>query len=460
MLKRWIPILICLSLCSLFPYPLPAQEGTEGDSNEEKAEEGEEIRSLKEERLRTLQYGIDAALISLIGDLAGEKEDEFNPEILIQAEQALNQEVAVAALTLFSATEDRLAEDWAVEILVDEDLYTQKLITAAMRYLGEDLNRKSEEPILRLLRHEERAIAQEAVAALGKSEDEQYAGVLLELLEDSDFHQELKTTVIIALGDLKAEEALEVLTGIVEDPDEEKGWRWRACQALGKIGAPESFEVIKKLFSDKDKVLRTYATEAIGYYDTEEAEELLMRALRDAAWDVRLRAARQIGERESRDAVDFLIYVAEEDPEMVIRKEAVKALGRIGGESAMEFLLKLGSSTRTSPELWALAVESLVEKDLDGSLEALLKIVEEEWTKDNSYFLNHIGKQFSQAESGKLEGIFERFLGHKEINIRLYGIRGIGLNRFGALKERLEELTDEKQPRVIRQNALDALEEL
>ena len=52
----------------LLILPLSAQEsGGEAESEEPPKEE---IRSLREERLRTLQYGIDAALISLVGDLA------------------------------------------------------------------------------------------------------------------------------------------------------------------------------------------------------------------------------------------------------------------------------------------------------------------------------------------------------------------------------------------------------
>ena len=434
------------------------QDGASQNSTEEK-EEKEEIRSLKEERTRTLKYGIDAAMISLIEELATEKDDQFNREVLIQARDSLNQEVGVGAFKLFAATEDRRAEEWAVEILYDEDLFSQSLIISAIRYIGEDMFPEGADAVLNLLKHEERAIASAAVSALGKSEDPRYADDLLDLLEDGDFHEELKPEVILALGELKAVEAVEVLTEIVEDPDEEKGWRWRACQALGKIGDPDSFDVLKKLFSDKDKVLRTYATEAVGYYHTDEARELLMRALRDAAWDVRRKAARQLGEGGTREAVDILIYVAEEDPELIIRKEAVSALGKIGGGEALEFLGKLGATTLTAPELWSLAVETMVKEDLGGAFDDLVKIIDDEWEKDSSYFLNHIGKLFSQTESGKLKPIFERFLDHKEITVKLYGIRGIGLNRFGSLKGRLEDLTHDEQPRVIRQNALDALEE-
>lgn len=447
-MKGRLSFIFFFSLIILSPWLLSSQE------------EGEDIRSLKEERSRTLRYGIDTALIALMEELKVEGEEGFNEEILAQAKQALNSNVAEAALELFSATQDRLAADWAMEILTDEDLYSVKLLAAAIRYLGEGTNDQGAQKIIGFLKHEDQGIAREAIIALGKTKDEKYAGVLLDLLQDGDFHEKLKTRVIESLGDLGALEAVPPLTEIVENPSEERAWRWRACQALGKIGAPESFGVLQKIFSDEDKVLRAYATEALGFYGGKEAEGLLRKALRDGSWDIRMRAVRQLGERGSVDSVNFLIYLAEEDPEMKIRTEAVEALGKIAVEPSLEFLGKLAASTKTQPNLWAEAVGVMVEKNLEGSLKSLIKIIDQEWEKKNSYFLNKIGIHLSRKKSKQLEGIFERFLGHPEIPIRLYGIRGVSLNGFVGLREKIEALTQDENPRIIRQNALDVLESL
>lgn len=449
---RQMILVLFLFILGGFILPLTAEESEENK---------EEVRSLREERERILRYGVDSSMIGLMDDLTREKNDQFNTIIFEEAQSAMNPEVAIRAFSLFIATEDRIAEDWALDILENDDLHRVKMLVAALGYLGEDLPRKAGDVIVELLKHEERLVAQAAVSALGKSEDERYAEDLMALIDDKFFHEDLKTTVITALGDLKAREAVELLTEMVEDEEEEKGLRWRACQALGKIAHPDSFQVLVRLFADQDKTLRTYATEALGYYLTDEAERYLIRALRDSAWDVRVKAAAQLGERKSTDAVAPLIYMAESDPELVVKREAVKALGSIADPASLDFLGKLGSSTTgTNPQLWVQAVEILVEKDFSRAFDDLMKIVEQEWTKDNSYFLNQIGIQFSRKEDAALSPVFERFLDHKEINIKLYGIRGIGLNRFSRLKERLEEMTGEEQARVIRQNALDALERL
>ena len=428
---------------------------------EDSGDNQEEIRSLREDRERTLRYGVDSSMLGLMDDLIEEENDQFNDIIFEEAQLALNPEVAIRTFTLFTATEDRIAEDWAIDILENNDLYPVKLIVAALGYLSENLPRKAGDVVIELMKHDERLVAQAAVTALGKSADDRFAEDLMDLMDDKYFHEDLKTTVITALGDLKAETAIDLLTEIVEDEEEEKGLRWRACQALGKIAHPDSFDVLARLFSDPDKTLRSYATEALGHYRTDEAEKYLIRALRDSAWEDRVKAVDQLGQRESSKAVDSLIYMAESDPELVVKREAVKALGNIADSKSLEFLRKTGSSTTgTNPQLWVQAIEILIEKDFTRSFDDLMKIVEQEWTKDNSYFLNQIGIQFSRKEEAALSPVFERFLDHKEINIKLYGIRGIGLNRFSSLKERLEALTDEGQARVIRQNALDALERL
>ena len=420
----------------------------------------EEIRTIREERTDILRFGIDTEVISLINTLIEEKNDQFCPLVLEQASKALNQDLIAAAFRLFQAVEYKDAQDLAVSILNDYDLYSNPVLSASMTYLEKDMSDEAAETILPLLKNEQAAISRIAVHALGLSGKKEYVQTLIDLLQDDDFHSEVKTTVLISLGDLGSAEALDILTDIAQDTEEEKAWRWYACQSLGKIGAEESFPVIRALMGDPDPTLRSFAAEAVGSYKTKEAEEMLVDALRDSFWKVRVSAAEQLGERGSDSAVPSLIYKAKNDPENNVKKEAITALGKIGSREGLEVLRELAGKKTTTPIIWAHTVTVLVENDLKDSFPVLEKMLADEWDANNSYFFDYIAKLLSNSEGSFLEPIFGRFLDHDSMIIKIYGIRGIEKNKITSLRDRVEKLSEEGNPRPLRQAALSALENL
>jgi len=242
------------------------------------------------------------------------------------------------------------------------------------------------------------------------------------------------------------------------DIDEEKSWRWYACQSLGKIGASESFAVLKSLLGDEDPNLRTFAVEGIGYFDSDETGEILISALRDSFWKVRVSAAMQLGELEESDAVGILIYKAGKDPENNVRKEAIKALGLIGGSEGFDYLLELAGSTRTNPAIWTSAVDSLVDNNLQDSMDVFTKMIEDEWEKENSFHLEYLAKSLSIQEGGFLQTLTGQFMDHSSINLKIYGLRMAEKNAFNSYRERIEELSAEENPNAVRKTALSALE--
>ncbi len=428
-------------------------------SSEDEGEE-DEIQTIRAQRNDILKYGIDSEVITLLNSLNTEKIDEFNDEILNQLNSAVNNEVITAAYQLFITTDYKKAEDNAIGILEDNDLYNNTVLSRIMTYLGNDMSDRAAGAIIPLLNHEQAAIARSAVYAIGKSGNEDYAEELISLLEDDDFHDEVKTTVLVSLGDIEAEDAIEILTDIAEDIDEEKAWRWYACQSLGKIGARESFPVLKSLLGDDDPNLRAFAVEGVGYYDTDDARDILISSLRDSFWKVRISAAKQLGERVAVEAVPILIYKAGNDPEINVRKEAITALGMIGEKEGFNYLRELAESKRTNPAVWAHSVEVLSENDLEASMDVFETMVEGEWDADQSYYLDLIGKTLSSKEGTFLEKIAGRFLLHSSIVIKIYGIRMTELNGFANLKERITELSGEEHPRPVRQAAVSALENI
>ncbi|MBI9108747.1 MAG: HEAT repeat domain-containing protein [Spirochaetales bacterium] len=450
-------IIIFISvLFMLFSFSITAEETSQPAADEKK----DEIQSLNEERREILKYGIDSELISLLAKLQDEENKELSADVGAIYASTLNPDIMKAAVEYFISIEYPDAVPSAEKILGNWEDQNYDTLSSALRYISEYPGKDSEQLISKLLDHENKSLASAAIAAIGKCGSEETAQLLLDYLDDDEFPDELKPSLIRALGDMESESALDTLIEILEDVDEEKSWRWTACEALGKIRHEDALPAINKALIDKDTYLRAYAIKALAGFDSAGVEETIIQALRDSFWRVRVAAAEALGKKKSIDSVGILIYKAKKDPENNVKLAAIAAIGEIGGREGLDFLQDIYSKNTTAQSIRTKAAEIIIEKDLQASLEIIKKVVAEEWEKDSSVILSYTCKFLSKAEHPGLKEIFARMLDHNDVAIKIYGVRGVQLNRISDQKERLESLTKEGVNNAVRKAALSALENL
>ena len=365
-----------------------------------------------------------------------------------------------AAVNYFIRIDYDGAVDTAGEIIRNWEEESFNTLSVSLRYFSAYPEDGSEDIIFPLVNHDTKTLAAAALTAIGNCGSEASVEPLLDLLDDDDYHDELKPTIIKALGDIGSEKALDLLIDILEDIDEEKSWRWSACEALGKIAHPDALPAIEFALQDSDTYLRSYAVKALASFKDDEVEDILIQSLKDSFWRVRVSAAEALGERKSREAVDILIYKAKKDPENNVKLAAIEALGEIADSNSMDFLRDLYRKSNTTQTVRTKSAEIIIKNDLASSIPVITEVLDQEWEKDNSPVLSYTCKFLSTEKNIKLEPLFERMLGHKDVAVKIYGIRGIQLNRFSSMKDRLEELTNEKINNSVRKAALGALEQL
>ena len=437
-----------------------SDEATETSDNTEKTEDEDALISLTQERTDTLKYGIDSEVISLLEKLIDEENSLLAETVAAIYDQTANSEVMNKAVDYFIEIEYKDAVPSAENRIINWENEETSVISSSLRYVSAFSNDKTEEIIIPLIDHENKSLASSALTAIGKCGTESSADILLDYLDDDDYHEDLKPTIIRALGEMKSEAAIDILIDILEDIDEEKSWRWTACEALGKIAHPDALPSIKTALQDKDSYLRSYAVKALTSFDDETVEETLIQSLKDSFWRVRVSAAEALGERGSKNAVEILIYKANKDPEKNVKLAAIKALGKIGDSDSMDFLRDLYKKPTTNQSVRTTAAEIIIENDLTDSIDVIKVVLADEWEKDNSAVLSYSCKFLSKAENTKLEPLFEQMLNHSDVAIKIYGIRGVELNGFGSLKERIEKLTEEGVNNSVRKAALAAVEQL
>ncbi len=418
----------------------------------------DEDRPITEIWQEVLLFGIDSEVLSTIKSIKQAGEQSLHEQLLELFEESVNTQIRLAVLNYFRDIDYGGAVTSATAMLNDENLEDSELLVTLMGYLSKLEAAQSRDRIESFVDSEEEALSEAAISALSKIGDENSAQFLVEQLENDEFSEKLKPRLIVALGDLKYQGAVEILLEIVQNREQERTWRMYAAISLGKIGDKKAVSAIRSLFEEQDSLIKMYAASGLSYFDMKEVQDILIQGLRDSNVRVRIASAKALAHKEAKDAVDILIYKAKHDPEHKMRLEAIAALGEIGTASAFGFLRELFLDSKSGFLNRETALDVLCEKDLQGSLGAIEEVIETEWPNKDERVLQFVAKRLSRVESNSLKKYLARFLESKNFYIRVYGMRGIELNRINDLRGQIEEMSAEDPHPAVRQVALSVLD--
>ncbi|WP_363467153.1 HEAT repeat domain-containing protein [Halogeometricum borinquense] len=191
-------------------------------------------------------------------------------------------------------------------------------------------------------------VACEAISAVRWFTDERPVGGLLRRLTDDDPAVRVAAAdAFIELGaraahyhdgdELSAETRTRVVRALLDRLDDENvPVREAAMEALGSQAHPESVMPLCAAY-DEDEACRSSAIDALGRIDDPRAIPTVVAALDDAEASVRRRACRACARLGTSAGVRRLCHLAENDPELAVRVEAVDALGHVGDDRETVF---------------------------------------------------------------------------------------------------------------------------
>jgi HEAT repeat protein len=332
--------------------------------------DGEEIKELVRRRLspegmRRILASLDhassksvRALISVVGWLR----DPAVPSALVRllgAEEA-RHDVVEAFVRVGSS---------AVPLLIEQldatDIDTRR---AAIVTLGRIGDRRAVEPLIRLLDERTSGLSVTAASALARLGDPRAFEPLLALLGDEDVA--VRQAVVGALNSIGHPDMASRICTMLGEPDALV--RESAVKIAGYFGYPESVDAVVARCADEAEAVRVAAIEHLPYFDDARALQiftsvlekdtpharaaaakalgalsgapallLLRKATGDSdAW-VRYFAAGSMGHQSDGSALDILSLLATTDPAPHVRIAAIEAIGRIGGDRALEILSPL-----------------------------------------------------------------------------------------------------------------------
>jgi len=425
-------------------------------------DDNEEEKTITDAWKEILLYGISDQILEVIKDIRNAKETELNKDLIKVLSESINSDVLNAILEYFIEIEYPEASDVAVRILNDSEENESSIIKTLIKYLAVIGSEDLKEILLDFIDAEQDAVSIAAIEAIGIIKDNTKVNLLLEKLEDAEFPSERKPTIILVLGDLQAKEAVDKLLKIVADPYSEKIWRMYASNSLGKIGDKKAIDELKKLFSDKDALIRAYAASALAEFNLEDVISVLIQGLKDSNWKVRYYCASSLARVGADKAIDILKFKVLKDPILNVKKESIRALGEIGDIKCFNFLKEIYENEKQSIDLRYESLKILVKNDLSGSINVFKKMIDKEWEKsgNNIKMLEMTAKELSLARSPVLKEVFKKFIKSPGYVIRIYGIRGIANNNFTDLLGTIEKLSKEDPALAVRREALTAIKKM
>lgn len=423
-------------------------------------QENNDITSLRKTREDKLAYGLNSEISELIKELTEEKDTSYNAELIKLFGTTRNISIQKDIINYFTVIESDLLMDEAVKKIQNRNEENKAVVVNAIRYFSV-LNKSSAEELYPLLLEDNEADYRlEAVKAICETGDKKYTEKLIEIYEKEET-EAVKLQILLDIGKLKDSSSSEFLRNIASDKEMEKTYRQYAINSLGQIADEDNFDFLLSAFSEADPYIRIYALAAISRYDRKEADDIILESLKDENWRIRKEAATAAGSRKNSNYTDILIYRIENDPEEIIRIEALKALAETGGKEAMDYIKSKAEDSRTSFKIRKLAFMLSIEKNVSDSLKMIDTVFEKEWNSPNKTLIENFCSELSKIEDPSLEIFFERMLGHSSVVVKISGIRGIRINKISSLKDKIKIISEDKsQSLSVRNAALAALEEL
>lgn len=218
-----------------------------------------------------------------------------------------------------------------IDMLMDENPHFQRRSKQGLLAIGEP----AVDPLIKLLKNRDPNIRSSAIEVLGSIGDKRVVPYLIEILEKDRAARIYAATALGQMGDtIVVPELIEALKE--KDPSMRKA----SAMALGNIGDLRAIEPLIGLFLDDDRSVPLYAVNALGMIG-EKVFDKVNHLLKNENYNLRLYATMTLGEIRDKRAIHPLLSIIEnKKDELELRRAAIIALGSVGGEKVVDYLIK------------------------------------------------------------------------------------------------------------------------
>ncbi len=392
----------------------------------------------------TFKYGLEDEISSLLEEFTKNDDLRFVDEIYDLFFKTKSPGVRNKILAYFTKLKDPCLGNYACEIINDPYDEKKDTVLACFKYVSEAKISEALPGLVELVDKEDENYFDSALLALGELGNSDEAMFLTDFLDRDDLSVSQRQSLMKVLGKIKAEETWEKLAEIVQDEDENSFVRMYAAEAIGEMQKPESEEILIRLFESDDANFRVYVIKGLKYFNDEKSDEIIIQALRDSQYKVRLEAVNCVKEKKLQTATPYLIYrCRDKNEQKSVKEKAYDALASLNDEKANEYLISVLKDNKAADTTKSKIAQFLLEYNYCGTPE-IIELAKESLKTDLKKNLRYsLGKEFAKYGRPEFEEICSLYLDSKDVSTQGTGLDIWAKGKYQSLRPRLEKLAAE-----------------
>ena len=390
------------------------------------------------------KYGLEAQIASLIDELTANGDWRFSDNIYALFFETKSTSVKERVLDYFGKAEDPCLASFAVELINDPYDAKRSLVERCFKYVRDTKVEEACPGLVDLVDKEDDAYFTGALTALGEIGGKEEALFLADYLERDDLSVANRQALMRVLGRIQAVETWDKVAAIAQDDEENTFVRMYAAEALGAMGKTEGEDILIELFESDDPNLRAYVVKGISHFKDSKADEIIIQALRDSQWKVRLEAAVAVEERELKAAAPYLVFrCKDKDEQKSVKEKCYKVLARLDTAEGREYLTGLLKDKKTGDATKARVASCLLEAGKTGTDE-VIELARESLKSDARKSLRYaLGKEFAKYGRPEFADICAEYIAHTDTATQGTGLDIWAKGRYSSVKAAVEQIAQD-----------------
>ena len=436
----------------------PTREEIEDAANRENSKSDNYEQKVRD----TFLYGLESEISDQIDTLKNADDKRFVNEIYNMFQDTESNSIREKVLLYFTAIKDPCLEDYAVTVANDPYDVQKNIVDAVFKYIAAVKCKAASSALIALMESESEEYVDGALSALGECGGEEEAQFLADYLDKDDLSSGRRQELMKALGKLKATSTWSKLRDVLEDENENSFVRMYAAEALGAMEESASVEILAEQYrTTGDANLRVYLVKGLSHFKDSEAQKIILQAIRDSFYKVRLEAIEAVKSQEIKSAVPFLVYRAKNDSEAVVKNACYPVIAFLNTSEGNEYLVSVITDKKSGDTTKSRVAAALLKEGHAGAKEIVDLAVECCKTDAHKQLRYALGKEMAKYSKGDFARACTVFLESKDVSTQGTGLDIWAKGRYGECKSAVEKLADatdsRKKPTAMAKKAMRVL---
>lgn len=397
----------------------------------------------EEESNAVFKYGLESQISSLIDELTKNEDHRFVDQIYDLFYETKDAAVKDKVIEYFTKLKDPCLGDYACEVINDPYDTRRETVDRCFKYVSEAQIKESVPGLVDLVDKEEEEYFTGALTALGDLGEREEAEFLADYLDRDDLTVPQRQALMKVLGRIKAIETWDKVVEIAKDEDENSFVRMYAAEAIGAMEKPEGEDILVDLFESTDPNLRCHVVKGISHFNDEKADKVIIQALRDSQYKVRIEAIEAVEKRKMKDSVPYLIFRCKDKDELKnVKEKSYKVIAKLNTSEGNDYLISLLEDKKTGVGARAKVAGCLLAENNAGTKEVIelarsTMKSDVKYQKDLRYAL---GKEFAKYDRGEFAEICSEYLNSTDVATQGTGLDMWAKGRYSSCRAKVEEI--------------------